>query len=246
MQERNEIFGNRRSCGRQTADAIGRSLLASPPKGLAHAAAGGLGSGRFVPMTSVNPPPFDARAHRGNDNYTGGVFARRVLWGLGALLFRWSPRPLYGWRNALLRLFGAKLGRAVRFYPSAEVFYPWNLEAGDYTTVGPRVQLYSLGKITLGPECLISQNVHICAGSHDYTKPNLPLVTPPVTVGRGVWMCADAFVGPGVTVGDYAVLAARAVVVRDVAAGAVVAGNPARAVRHRAGFGPGEGADARA
>lgn len=187
-------------------------------------------------MSSSLPPPFDAIAHRGNANYARGILVRRVLWGLAAFLFRLSPRPFYEWRNFILRLFGAKLGKAVRIYPSVEVFYPWNLEVGDYSTIGPRSQLYSLGHIKIGPECLISQNVHLCAGSHDYSKPNLPLLTPPITIERGVWICADVFVGPGVEVGEYAILGARAVVVGKIRAGAVAVGHPAKAIRFRRGF----------
>jgi putative colanic acid biosynthesis acetyltransferase WcaF len=176
---------------------------------------------------------FDNLAHRKNKNYTPGEFARRILWMLVSPLVRLSPRPLYGWRNLLLRFMGAKLGKAVRIYPSVDVFYPWNLEVGDYATIGPNVQVYSLGKVIIGAEALISQNVNLCAGTHDYRQSNLPLLKPPIRIGRGVWICADVFVGPGVTVGDFAILAARAVVVKDVEAQAIVAGNPARRIKYR-------------
>jgi putative colanic acid biosynthesis acetyltransferase WcaF len=61
----------------------------------------------------------------------------------------------------------------------------------------------------------------------------MTLLKPPITIGDEAWICADAFIGPGVTVGDRAVAGARAVVMRDVEAGAIVAGNPARVVGQR-------------
>lgn len=175
-------------------------------------------------------PDFDPHAHRRNDNYSSDVFVKRIFWAVGALLFRWSPRPLYGWRNFLLRRFGAKLGRGVRFYPTVEVFYPWNLTAEDTVTVAWGVRLYSLGPITLRAGCLISQHASLCAGNHDYKQTNRPLLTPPVEIGKGAWIASEAFIGPGVTVGEQAVVGARAVVVKDVAPRTVVAGNPARPI----------------
>jgi len=181
----------------------------------------------------MTEPIFDSSAHRSNRNYPKRILAARVVWTLLSPLFRCSPRHLYGWRNFLLRRLGARIGRAVRIYPSADIFYPWNVIIEDDATIGPRVQVYSLGKISIGRGALISQNVHLCAGSHDYTQAHLPLLTPPISIGAGAWLCADAFVGPGVTVGEFAIVGARAVAVRDVPPRAIVAGNPARVLRER-------------
>ncbi len=80
---------------------------------------------------------------------------------------------------------------------------------------------------------MVSQRTHLCAGTHDYSLPDLPLRRPPIRIGSGGWICADAFIGPGVTVHDNSVVGARAVVTKDVPAGMVVAGNPARVVKTR-------------
>ena len=173
------------------------------------------------------------KAHRQNRNYATNILFRRVLWLAVKLFFRFSPRPFYAFRNRLLRLFGATIGYQVRIYPSADIFYPWNFVAGDWTTIGDRVRIYSLGKIILGKNVLISQGAHLCAGSHDYTQPNLPLETPPITVEEQVWICAEAFVGPGVTIGKGAILAACAVVVKNVSAEEIVGGNPAKLIKYR-------------
>lgn len=174
--------------------------------------------------------PVDIQQHLQNANYPKSVLGRRLAWRLVAPFFHGSPRFLYGWRNLLLRSFGAKLGSGVRFYPSARVFHPWNLTVGDHVVIGPAANLYSLAEIRIEANVLISQGAHLCAGSHDHRQPNLPLILRPIVIESGVWLAAECFIGPGVTVRQGAVVGARAVVVRDVAAGRVVAGNPAREV----------------
>lgn len=99
--------------------------------------------------------------------------------------------------------------------------------------IGERVKVYNLGMITLGDDTVVSQDVTICAGTHDYSDASLPLIRPEIRIGDGVWICAEAFIGPGVTIGDNAVVGARAVVTQNVPAGMVVAGNPARVIKSR-------------
>ena len=94
-------------------------------------------------------------------------------------------------------MFGAQVGRNVNIYPSALIYYPWNLEIGDDSSIGEWALIYNLGTVTIGKRTTISQRVHLCAGTHDYREPTLPLLKPPIIVGDEVWICADAFVGPG-------------------------------------------------
>jgi len=93
--------------------------------------------------------------------------------------------------------------------------------------------IYNLGPVTIGDHTVISQDVYVCAGTHDYTRSNLPLLRPPIAIGSGVWICAGAFIGPGVTISDNSIVGARAVVMKDVPPGVVVAGNPAKVVKAR-------------
>jgi putative colanic acid biosynthesis acetyltransferase WcaF len=157
----------------------------------------------------------------------------RVLWALVQPLFAWSPRLLWGWRRMLLRLFGAKVGRHVHIHPSVRIMIPWNLEIGDYATVGSRAILYALGPIRIGASATVSQNTHLCAGTHDYHDRTMPLVKAPIDIGAEAWICADAFVGPGVSIGARAVVGARAAVFKAVPAGMIVIGNPAKILRNR-------------
>jgi putative colanic acid biosynthesis acetyltransferase WcaF len=175
----------------------------------------------------------DIAANRSARKYNVGELARRVLWGVGAVLFRWTPRLLYGVRNVLLRLFGAEVGHNVRIHPSATIYFPWNLSIGDWSSVGEDALIYNLGPVEIGEQVTISQRAHLCAGTHDASDPAMPLQKPPIAVGDQAWVCADAFVGPRVTVGAGAVVGARAVAVGDVEPWVVVGGNPARPIKER-------------
>ncbi len=178
-------------------------------------------------------PTLDIAANRKAAKYSLGAVACRVLWAFGQLLFRLSPRPCFGWRRTVLRCFGASVGQHVHIYPSTRIYFPWNLTAGDWSAIGEEALIYNLGPVTIGSKATISHRAHLCAGTHDYRDPTLPLLKPPITIGDQAWICADAFVGPGVHVGDGAVVGARAVVMKDVAPWTVVAGNPACEIKKR-------------
>jgi putative colanic acid biosynthesis acetyltransferase WcaF len=175
----------------------------------------------------------DIAANRAAEKYRPAELARRVLWMAGQRLFRASPRPAFGFRVALLRLFGAEIGQGVHVYPSATIYFPWKLRVGDWSAIGEDALIYNLGPVTLGANVTVSQRAHLCAGTHDYNDPAMPLLKPPIDVGDQAWICADAFVGPSVSVGEGAVVGARAVAMKDVPPWTVVAGNPARVVKQR-------------
>jgi putative colanic acid biosynthesis acetyltransferase WcaF len=161
----------------------------------------------------------------------------RWLWALvQSTLFRWSPRPLHGFRARLLKLFGADIsepGRVVIF-PSARVTFPWKLTLAARAMIGPHVTLYNLAPITLRRGANVSQNCHLCAGTHDFMRWSMPLVTAPIVVGENAWLGADVFVGPGVTIGELCVVGARSVVINDLAPRKICVGHPCRAIKDRA------------
>ena len=100
-------------------------------------------------------------------------------------------------------------------------------------TIGDHAIIYSLGPVHIGARAVISQYAHICAGTHDYSDPTFRLIRSPITLGEDVWIGADAFVGPGVTVGDLAVLGARSCAYKDLEGGRIHVGNPARDLKER-------------
>jgi len=161
-------------------------------------------------------------------------YVRRMGWSIvQALLIRPSPGRAMGWRRFWLRLFGAKIGKLAGIRPSTRIVHPWLLTLNDFAMLGEHVTVYNLGQVTLGEHSVVSQNVHLCAGTHDYTKIGLPLIRAEITLGKGVWVCADAFIGPGVTVGDNTLVAARSVVIKDTESCVVIGGNPARTIKPR-------------
>lgn len=181
----------------------------------------------------MTEPSLDIHANRSARKWSRRELAGRVMWACCRPLFRWSPRICWGWRRWLLRIFGATVGAEVQIHPRAEIFIPWNLEIGPWSSVGFDALLYNLAPLTIGTRVTISQRAHLCGGTHDFHDPTMPLVKAPIRIGDEAWICADAFVGPGVVVGDRAIVAARAVVVKNVDPSQIVAGNPARPLKQR-------------
>jgi len=165
---------------------------------------------------------------------TMGNKIARCLWGIVWItLFRPSPRLLFGWRRMLLQLFGAKLGRGVHIYPSCRIWAPWNLQMGDHSCLSHHVDCYSVDQIKIGAHATVSQYSYLCTASHDIEDPHMCLVTAPIVIENGAWICADVFVAPGVTVGQGGVAAARAVVTKSIEPWTVVGGNPASMIKRR-------------
>lgn len=177
---------------------------------------------------------------QGNDPYCEPSFSlghriRRQVWNIVyALLFRISPRPFHAWRAFLLRVFGAQLGKGCHIYPGVKVWAPWNLRLGNRVGVADGATLYCMDKIIIGDYAVISQGAYLCGGTHDYNSENFQLVIKPIVIGTRAWVCAEAFIHPGITVPDGAVVGARAVVTKSLSmAWAVYAGNPCRQVSIR-------------
>lgn len=173
------------------------------------------------------------------DTHVGPAFSlrnrmARVVWELVALLFfRFSPKPFHAWRAMLLRCFGAQVGRGVHVYPKAKIWAPWNLELADECGIANGAILYCQDKIIIGRRAVISQGAHLVAGTHDYSKVGFPLITKPIYIGDHVWIAAEAFVHPGISIGEGSVVGARSVVTQDLPEWMVCAGHPCVALKPR-------------
>ena len=160
----------------------------------------------------------------------------RWLWAfVQATVFRWSPRPFHSWRALLLRLFGANIPEVshVVIFPTVKITFPWKLTLSPRSMVGRNVTLYNLAPITLQRGANISQNCHLCAGTHDYNRWDMPLIALPIVIGENAWLGADVFVGPGVAVGELSVVGARSVVMKDFPPHMIGAGQPCRPIKPR-------------
>jgi len=160
--------------------------------------------------------------------------AYRVLWWLTcALAFRPSPRPFHSWRRALLRLFGAEVAAGCHVYPRAKIWAPFNLEMGEDSCLADDVSCYCVDKIRIGRRVVVSQGAHLCTGSHDISSPFFALVTAPITICDHVWVASEAFIGPGVHLGEGCVVGARGVVTKNTLPWTVYTGNPAKPIKLR-------------
>lgn len=158
----------------------------------------------------------------------------RILWRIvHAVAFRPSPAPLFLWRVLLLRSFGARVDWTAHVYPSVTIWAPWNLEMAAGSCLADGVDCYCVASVSLDEDVTVSQRAFLCTASHDIRAADRRLVTAPIRIEAGAWVFAEAFVGMGVTIGAGAVVAARGVVVKDVAPYDVVGGNPARVIGRR-------------
>lgn len=168
---------------------------------------------------------------------TFGNKVSRVVWQIvWMLLYRPSPVFMHGWRRWLLRLFGATIEAGAHPYPSAKIWAPWNLTMRQHSCLAPQVDCYCVAPVILGAHAIVSQYSYLCTASHDFKDRAFPLVAAPIALEAHAWVAADVFVGPGVTIGEGAVVGARSTVVRSVAPWAVVAGPAQRVVGQRPPF----------
>jgi putative colanic acid biosynthesis acetyltransferase WcaF len=149
-----------------------------------------------------------------------------LWWFVQAIAFPLTLHPLNGVRCAILRFFGAKIGKGVIIRPTARFTYPWKVTIGDYSWIGDDVVLYSLDEIRIGEHCVISQKSYLCTGSHNIQDLAFGLKTGSITVGNGAWVTIDCFIAPGVEIGANAVIGARSSVFKDIPPSQVAWGNP--------------------
>ncbi|MBE7381785.1 MAG: colanic acid biosynthesis acetyltransferase WcaF [Leptolyngbya sp. SIO1E4] len=156
-----------------------------------------------------------------------------VWWLIQAIAFPLTLHAHHAPRRALLRLFGARIGKRVVIRPSARFYYPWRVEIGDYSWIGSGVEFYSVDQIRIGNHCVVSQNSYLCTGSHDPTDAAFGLITAPITLENGVWVATDCFVGPGVTIGANSIVGARSSVFSNLPSQQVCLGTPCRPQKPR-------------
>ena len=172
--------------------------------------------------------------------YTVGRFDRGAgvvkegLWLVVSLvLFRLCPFSFSALKRAVLRAFGASIGRNVTIKPQVKITFPWKLTVGDHVWLGEECWLLNLERVTIGSHVAISQRSFLCTGSHDFKRATFDLITRPITLEDGVWLGAGSWIGPGVTIGSHAVLTAGSVAAKNLAPHGIYRGNPATLVKQR-------------
>jgi putative colanic acid biosynthesis acetyltransferase WcaF len=175
-----------------------------------------------------------SKAREGGPSFSFGNRVERLIWSIAWLfLARWTPANLSRWRIVLLKLFGAQIDVGASISNSAKVWLPRNLILRRHSTVGPRVDCYNMATIEIGEHAVISQGAVLCGGTHDIEDPDFQLIAQPIIIEEHVWVAAEAFVGPRVTIGSGAVLGARACTFRSLEPWTVYVGNPAKPIKRR-------------
>lgn len=180
-------------------------------------------------MTKVRLDKFD-----GSRFDKGAGFLKITLWYfVNALIVRASWNPFKGIKVALLRAFGAKIGKGLVIKNNVIIKSPWNLVIGDDCWIGENVWIDNLDKVTIGSNVCISQGTMLLTGNHDYTIPSMPYRNAPIVIEDGAWIGAQATICPGVTVHTNAILTVGSIATKDMEENYIYQGNPAVKIRGR-------------
>jgi putative colanic acid biosynthesis acetyltransferase WcaF len=183
-------------------------------------------------MPDPQSTPRDLASYTPGGFDRGASLAKETIWVLVKWIFFQGAFP---WPSALrvfwLRLFGAEVGEGVVIRSGVNITFPWRMRIGDHVWIGEEAFILSLAPVTIEGSVCISQRAFLCTGSHDHTKPSFDLKTAPITLRHGSWVAAQAFIGPGVEIGEGSVVAAGTVLMESVAARVLVRGNPGVVVK---------------
>lgn len=163
---------------------------------------------------------------------------KRSIWNITySLLFRPFGTKLFNpWRILLLKIFGAKIHWDSGVYSNAKIWAPWNLTLGHRSWIGPYVVCYNQDIIEIGNDITISQYTYLCTAGHQTDMINNPhdgLLIAPIIIKDKAWLATYSYINMGVTIGEGAVVGARAAVFKDVEPWTVVGGNPAKFIKKR-------------
>lgn len=161
--------------------------------------------------------------------YSKKDMMKRVLWNIMWTIFirpfpRQSARKL---EIRLLRMFGADISSDAVIYSSAKIIVPWNLKMEAHSCIADGVYVENSTMVHLKKHAIVSQQTYLCTGSHDTTTKKFTAQSKPITIGERAWVSAKCFIGPGVRIGDGAVVSAASVVFKNVKPWTIVWGNPA-------------------
>ncbi|WP_434992182.1 DapH/DapD/GlmU-related protein [Arthrobacter sp. Ld5] len=135
-------------------------------------------------------------------------------------------------RQLMSQLIGRPVDDSVTVFPPFYSDFGKNIILGERIFIKAGCKLQDQGGITIGDDCLIGHNVVMATLNHDlHPNKRADMHPAPIVIGRNVWVGSNATLLPGITIGDNAVIAAAAVVTKDVPANAVVVGSPARVAR---------------
>jgi putative colanic acid biosynthesis acetyltransferase WcaF len=182
----------------------------------------------------VNSSPVQLNQYSVGAYSPGASLAKQLLWyGIGHPLVQSRLLPSGG-KVWLLRRFGSKIGQGVRIKPGVRIKFPWRLTIGNHCWIGENAWLDNVSPITLEDHVCLSQGVYFCTGNHDWSHPAFKLIPEPIYIESMAWIAAQAVVGPGVRVGQGAVLCLGSIASSSLKPMMIYAGNPAVPIKTRA------------
>jgi acetyltransferase-like isoleucine patch superfamily enzyme len=130
-------------------------------------------------------------------------------------------------------LLGRKVDESFSLIPPFYTTGGENIRVGRNVFINQNCTMYDLGGIDIADDVMVGPNVNIITSGHpiEPSQRRAFVTAKPIVIERNVWIAAGATIIGGVTVGENAVVAAGAVVTRDVPPNTLVAGNPARVIR---------------
>jgi len=181
-------------------------------------------------LSKVKLNEFDSR--KGFDRGAGKL--KEMCWYLLKVFFFLSAIPYpSSLKLAILRMFGAKVGKGVVIKPRVNVHFPWKIEIGDHTWIGEEVFILNFENVTIGKNVCISQRAFLCGGNHDFRDPAFSYRNGEIVLSDGAWVGASCFIGPSVTIGTDSVIAAGSVLTASVGSNGIYRGNPAVFIKNR-------------
>lgn len=141
--------------------------------------------------------------------------------------------PFHSVRNFIWRLSGIKLGRKSTIHTGVRVFDPMNIKIGTGTIIGFNTFIDGRDQVIIGDHTDIASEVMIYNQEHDLDSKDFHARSESINIGSYVFIGPRAIILPGVTVGDGAIVAAGAVVTKDVPELTVVGGVPAKKIKDR-------------
>lgn len=168
------------------------------------------------------------------DYYPGKPLWFRVLW----IVVEWATllNPIFlssSLKCRVLRAFGAEIGVGVVIKPNLHIKHPWRLSVGNHCWLGERAWIDNLVPVEIGSNVCISQGAYLCTGNHDWSDPGMGMMAKPIVIEDGAWVGAYSRIGPGITVGEEAVVTMGSTLLMDAVPRGVYQGNPAAKVRER-------------
>ncbi len=157
-----------------------------------------------------------------------------LLWYFCNVLFvKNHYQPISKVKIAVLKCFGAKIGKEVNIKPGVSVKYPWRLTIGDFSWIGEDVWIDNLADVKIGNNVCISQGAMLLCGNHNYKLSTFDLQIGEIVLEDGAWIGAKSVVCPGVRVASHAILSVASVASNNLDAYCIYRGNPAIKVRER-------------